>query len=462
MRSIKSLTSIVCFAVLAATSWAHADDAAASKPPQPSLAAPQETQAPVAPKTAATSAAAATPKAAPSAKIPDNAAEPPATAPTGVAAKPDKPPQADAQMAKPAPAIDTVPGMPPVINPSNIYSQAGKDMIAPVLAGVPTRVYVPHIRSGDLWEIDPATHAVIAIYNFGRDLQHVVPSYDLKTLWVTASRRNSKTRGELIAIDPVTGKPTRKIEVYDAYNLYFTPDGASAIVVAEDRRTLEFRDPQTMALQKSLYIRECEGINHADFSADGRYAIFTCEFSGRLVKIDMTNDKVVGFLSMSKGGMPQDIRLGPDGKTFYVANMKLDGVTLVDGDSMKETGFIPTGIATHGLYPSRDGKDLYVTNRGTHCVNGPPHGPGSISVIDFATGKVVATWHIPGGGSPDMGNVSADGKDLWISGRFDNEIYDFNTKTGHVTVMPVDHMPHGLTIYPQPGRYSLGHTGIMR
>ncbi|MBV1705717.1 MAG: YncE family protein [Hyphomicrobiales bacterium] len=458
MRSFKSLLAIICLAVIAASPSARADDTPAAKAPATGLAAPQATPAaPAAPAPAAPVPAVAAPKA------PDSGAAAPAPAPAAVTAAPDKAPQAAAPVANPQPAaIVTVPGMPPVTNPANIYAQAGKNMISPVLAGVPTRVYVPHIRSGDLWEIDPASHAVTAIYKFGRDLQHVVPSYDLKTLWVTASRRNSRVRGELIAIDPMTGKPTRKIEVYDAYNLYFTPNGASAIVVAEDRRTLEFRDPQTMALQKSLYIRKCIGINHADFSADGRYAIFTCEFSGRLVKIDMTDDKVVGFLDMSKGGMPQDIRLGPDGKTFYVANMKLDGVTLVDGDTLQETGFIATGIATHGLYPSRDGKELYVTNRGTHCIDGPPHGPGSVSVIDFATGKVVATWHIPGGGSPDMGNVSADGKDLWISGRFDNEVYDFNTKTGHVTIMPVDHMPHGLTIYPQPGRYSLGHTGIMR
>ena len=88
-----------------------------------------------------------------------------------------------------------------------------------------------------------------------------------------------------------------------------------------------------------------------------------------------------------------------------------DGVHVVDGDSFKQIGFIPTGIGTHGLYPSRDGKKP-VRRQPRHATRSTASrkGPGSVSVIDFATGKVVANWPIPGGGSPDMGNVSADGK----------------------------------------------------
>jgi DNA-binding beta-propeller fold protein YncE len=85
-----------------------------------------------------------------------------------------------------------------------------------------------------------------------------------------------------------------------------------------------------------------------------------------------------------------------------------------------------------------------------------------VSVIDFATRRVVRTWPIPGGGSPDMGNVSADGKTLWLSGRFDNVAYAIDTATGAVRAIPVGREPHGLAVWPQPGRYCLGHTGIMR
>jgi YVTN family beta-propeller protein len=215
-------------------------------------------------------------------------------------------------------------------------------------------------------------------------------------------------------------------------------------------------------MQSSLEVPQCKGINHADFSIDGRYAIFTCEFAGSLAKIDFVEHKVVGYLKLSKGGMPQDIRASPDGAVFYVADMHADGVHVIDGDRFVEAGFIPTGIGTHGLYPSRDGTKLYAANRGSHKVYGAKRGKGSVSVIDFATRSVVATWPIPGGGSPDMGNVSADGKVLWLSGRFDDVVYAIDTATGAVRSIPVGKEPHGLTVWPQPGRYSLGHTGNLR
>jgi YVTN family beta-propeller protein len=359
-------------------------------------------------------------------------------------------------------AIATVPGMPPVIDPTNLYSETAAGRVSPSVANDLPRVYVPNRRSNDVYVIDPATFKVVDKFKVGINPQHIVPSWDMKMLWVTNNAEH-RTDGSLTPIDPKTGKPGKAVDVDDPYNMYFTPDGKYAIVVAEAYKRLDFRDPHTMALKLSIETPECGGINHADFSIDGRYAIFTCEFGGGLVKIDLVNRKVVAYLKPPKGKMPQDIRISPDGKVFYVADMKADGVLLIDGDKFKQIGFIKTGIGTHGLYPSRDGKKLYVTNRGSNLVYGPRGGPGSVTVIDFATRKVEANWPIPGGGSPDMGNVSADGKYLWLSGRFDDVVYAFDTTTGKVkTKIPVGLEPHGLTVWPQPGRYSLGHTGNMR
>ena len=202
------------------------------------------------------------------------------------------------------------------------------------------------------------------------------------------------------------------------------------------------------------------------------------------MKIDLVERKVQGYLQLIKPGkptklvhgfdgrpeticatwkgMPQDIRISPDGKVFFVADMMSDGVYVVDGATFAQVDFIPTGVGTHGLYPSRDGRKLYIANRGSNRISGPPHGKGSVSVLDFATGKVEATWPIPGGGSPDMGNVSADGRLLWLAGRYDNVVYAIDTATGEVRTIAVGKEPHGLTVWPQPGRYSLGHTGNMR
>ncbi len=359
--------------------------------------------------------------------------------------------------------VTTVPGMPPVVDPRNIYSETAPGDIAPEVAKDLPRVYVPNLRSNDVYVIDPSTFKVIDRFPVGVEPQHVVPSWDLRTLWVT-NNAEGLPNGSLTPINPRTGKPGPEIPADDPYNMYFTPDGEYAIVVAEARRRLDFRDPHTMALHDSLKVPGCDGINHADYSIDGRYAIFTCEFGpGRIAKIDTVHRRILGYLSLGSHDMPQDVRAGPDGRTFFVADMLADGVWVIDGDAFKKIGFIPTGVGAHGLYPSRDATKLYVADRGSHLIHGPRNSPyGNVAVVDFATRKVVARWSVPGGGSPDMGNVSADGRILWLSGRFDDVAYAFDTTTGKVRKIPVGQEPHGIAVWPQPGRYCLGHTGIMR
>jgi len=362
----------------------------------------------------------------------------------------------------------------------NIYAGTGANALSAEAKKARPIVYVPNSRGASVTEIDPKTYSVIRTFATGKIPQHVVPSYDLKTLWVANNSGNSLT-----PIDPSTGMEGRQIPVDDPYNLYFTPNGKYAMVIAERAKRVDFRDPHTMRFIRSVRVG-CKGLDHVDFTVDGRYAIASCEFSGQLVKIDLAKFSVVGYLSllpdrrnvikraisrlfhrgrhvMESPSMPQDVRSSPDGSTFYVADMKAGGVFLVDPVALKRTGFIKTGKGTHGLYPSRDGRSLYITNRGWDTIFGGHHGPGTISVLDFASKTIVATWPIPGGGSPDMGDVSADGTELWVSGRYDNEVYVFDTRSGALTHrIPVGKEPHGLCVWPQPGRYSLGHTGNMR
>ena len=373
----------------------------------------------------------------------------------------DVPPTDTADSSAPVVATPSVP-RPERNVATNIYAAAGAGMLSPVAARAKPLVYVPNSRSASVSVIDPATYKVIRTFKTGAVPQHVVPAYDLSRLWVLNNEASTVT-----PIDPVTGMEGTPVHVDDPYNMYFTPDGKSAIVVAERRQRLDFRDPQTMKLQTSERV-QCKGLDHMEFTIDGRYVIATCEFSGHLVKVDLATHKVVGYLTLDPNGlrgksMPQDIRSSPDGKVFYVADMKANGVYLVDPVLLRRIGFVKTGKGAHGLYPSRDGRHLYVTNRGWNTTAGGRHGPGSISLIDFATDSVVANWPIPGGGSPDMGNVTADGRELWVSGRYDSEVYVFDTRTGALTHrIPVEREPHGLAVWPQPGRYSLGHTGNMR
>jgi YVTN family beta-propeller protein len=310
-------------------------------------------------------------------------------------------------------------------------------------------VYVPNSLSNTVTVISQRTLKIVAQFPTGALPQHVTPAYNLKTLYVDNDLGNSLT-----PINPRTAAPGRPIPVEDPYNLYFTPDGRFAIVVAERLQRLDFRDPATMRLIDSLSVPTCRGVDHMDFSANGRYAFASCEFSGRMIKVDLQTRRVVGTLVIGNGlTSPQDVKLSPHGRTIYTADQQTGGLWEVDPFRFRVIGFLHTGAGAHGLYPSRDASAMYVSNRMA----------GTISVVSFKTRRVIATWQIPTPASPDMGGVSADGRTLWLSGRYNAEVYAIDTRTGRLRArIPVGSGPHGLCVWPQPGRYSLGHTRIMR
>jgi DNA-binding beta-propeller fold protein YncE len=226
--------------------------------------------------------------------------------------------------------------------------------------------------------------------------------------------------------------------------------------MAEADQQVVFRDPHTMAIKKVVPV-DCKGVNHADWTKDGNYFLASCEFSGSVILLDTAKMSVVKQFKLpttyNQNPMPQDIKISPDGSTFYIADMMSNGVWTTPADNPGKFGFIKTGFEAHGMYVTRDSKTMLISNRGE----------GSVSVLRFADNKIIAKWKIPGGGSPDMGGISADGKQFWLSGRYDNVVYVFDIEHGKfLTKIKVGKEPHGLAIYPQPGRYSLGHTGVFR
>jgi YVTN family beta-propeller protein len=336
--------------------------------------------------------------------------------------------------------------MPQLTDAKNVYAETGVDKMAESNRGIKPLVYVPDNNSNDVTVIDPETLQVIDRYPTGGLPQHVVPSWDMTTLYV-----NNNTGNSLTPIDPKTGKPGPNIPVDDPYNLYFTPDGKYAIVMEERNNTIAVRDAKTFAPVKKVKT-PCRGVNHADYSIDGAYFIASCEYSSQIIKFDIATLEVVAERTIA-GSTPQDVRVLSDGLTFFVADTTKGGVHVVDGESFQVIDFIATGAGAHGIYPTRNAKAMYVSNRTA----------GSVSVIDQATRQVTYTYFIPGGGSPDMGSVSADGRVLWLSGRYHNVVYAIDVLEWKLLArIPVGSGPHGLTYFPQPGRYSLGHTGNYR
>jgi len=326
---------------------------------------------------------------------------------------------------------------------ANLYAAATEPYLRREVSGIPARVYVPNSEDGTVDVIDPVNRLVVAHFPVGLVPHHITPSWDLKRLYVDNTSANTLT-----VIDPRTSLPVETIRITDPYNLYFTPYGTAAVVVAERLNRLDVYDRSSWRLLFSVPV-PWPGADHLDFSADGHILMTSAEFSGAIVKVDLTRRMVVGYAYV--GGLPVDVRLAPDGSVFFVANQGRHGVSVLDPERMEEIAFIPTGLGAHGLALNRDASRLYVSNRLA----------GTISVIDVASRQVAATWTV--GGSPDMMQVSPDGLELWTSNRFGHTVSVIETTTGRVLDrIEVGESPHGLTYFPQPGLISLGHNGVYR
>ena len=328
----------------------------------------------------------------------------------------------------------------------NVYANTLSGVVPCPLCELPPRVYVPNSMAGTVDVIDPRTFSVIDHYRVGSIPHHIAPAWDMSALYV-----DNEGSSSLTVLDINTGRPTGTIPIPFPYNLYFTPDGTKAIDVVERLNRIVFLDWRHGWKTIGSVGIPWYGADHMDFSADGSYFLISTEYTGHVVKVDVNAMRVVGDAYV--GGLPIDVKLSPDGSVFYVTNQGRMGVSVVDPVAMREVQFIPTGRGAHGLQVSRDTQHLYVSNRLE----------GSVSVVDFGTRSVVAKWQIPGGGSPDMLQLNPDGTQLWASGRYHRTVYVFDTRTGQVIArIPVGSEDHGLTYFPNVGKYSIGHNGVYR
>lgn len=352
-------------------------------------------------------------------------------------------PAADGPPTASAAARRSAESPPPADPPSPTPSPTGPT----ALGRFPERVYVPNTRANTLHVIDPETRRIVSTQAVPATPHHVTPSWDLTRLYVNDTGGN-----RLSVVDPATGEITRTIEVVDPYNLYFTPDGETAIVVAERLSRLDLRDPETWELRASIPV-ERAGIDHGAFTRDGRYFVASAEFSGWLLKIDLRRKRVVDELRL--GGEPIDVVRIPGSDLMLVANQADrdegpgHGVHVVDAPRLRTRGFVPTGRGAHGILLSRDHERAYVSNRLG----------GTISVLDLDSLEVTERWEV--GGSPDMGQLNPDGTELWISNRYHSSVSVIDTTTGEVLArIPTDAGPHGLVYFPTVDRHSLGHNGV--
>lgn len=323
---------------------------------------------------------------------------------------------------------------PPAEPPIDVYAATRAGMLNPAVRPLPPRLYVADARRGEVAVIDPRTYRVVQRVGLGRAAQGIVPSWDLKTLWI-------RTHGGFVPLDPATGRPGPAVQAGDPRDLLFTPDGRLALVPAGGLERVDIRDAHTLRLRGSIPV-PCRDPGHTDFSADGSFAVLTCPGTGQLVRLDPGNRHRPGILQLAPGARPQDIRLSPDGSRFYVADSASGGVWLIDAAGFRSAGFVPTGKGASALSLSRNDDALYVS------------GQSGLAVIALPGNRVTATWPLPQG---DIGGVSEDGSVLWLADHSGGTVCAISTVDGR-PLHKIRSAPRALVLFPQPGRYSLGPT----
>ncbi|MGP4024895.1 hypothetical protein [Actinomadura sp. 3N407] len=353
----------------------------------------------------------------------------------------------------PAPYLSARPGDPPgptgggdggvPVAPAGeqAYAATGPGMIAPYARGMPPRLYVAHGRFIDV--IDPGTLETVGRLRTGATVSQVTPSWDLRRLWAT-----DRAHGALVPVGPHGAERGRPVKATGTSGLYFTPDGRDALVLARWPRRVDVRDPDTMRRRASVPMPCTAG--HADFTLDGSSLVATCTSAGALARVDIAGRSVSGTIRLPEGARPGDLRLSPSGALFYVADSVKGGVWLIDAERFAVLGFVRTSPGARGLSISRNARRLFVV------------GGGTLAAVEFGTRRVTSRWPLPGAGSPIPGGVSSDGTALWLADPA-GLVYAVSTRTGRVVrKVRVGGRPAGLRVHPQPGRYSLGGTGLYR
>lgn len=277
-------------------------------------------------------------------------------------------------------------------------------------------------------------------------------------------------------INPVDWTEKQRIATgKEPHHIYMTPDEKSVIVANSAGDSLTFLNPRTAEVQRVVYgiidpyqlqfsrdmkwfVTAGNRLNHVDiYRWDGKdlklakriasgktpshiwidntstIAYVTMQDSDEMIAVDLPTQTVKW--RVATGTMPADIFGVHNDKTLLVGLTGSDGVQVFDvaGAEPKLVGKIPTGKGAHAFRSAGDGKSVFVSNRVAN----------TISRIDLATLKVIATYPVPGG--PDCMDLSADGKTLYVTSRWIKKLSVVDLASNKVVrQVNVGRSPHGV------------------
>ena len=281
-------------------------------------------------------------------------------------------------------------------------------------------VLVMNSGEASLSIIDMTTRQELRRIPVLREPHHNMLTPDRKELLVGDTVGN-----EVLAFDPNTFELKRRIPIADPYQIGFSPDAKYFVVNGLARAQVDLYDPISFKLIKRFPLKSMP--SHMAFAPDSSAVFITLQGTAKLAAIDL---KALTVRWIAETGPAPAGVLWNHGK-LLVANMGSDDVWVLDPATGKTERKIRTGKGAHQLFPTPDGKQIYVNNR-----------IDSTSVVlDATTLNQVRSYKLPGG--PDDIEFAPDGK-VWFTLRFVHKTAVLDPSTGTFETIAVGRSPHGI------------------
>ena len=294
-----------------------------------------------------------------------------------------------------------------------------------VLPALGKQAIVLNSDDDSLSVIDTASYREISRFYIGRQPHHLIATPDGKRLIAAMAGGN-----ELIFLDRDSGSITDRREVSDPYQIGFSPDGRWFVANSLRLDRIDIYDGRSFELVHRLSAPTMP--SHIGFSPDSETAYVTLQGTDQLTAIDLASGTPKWTVRV--GRQPAGVLVCPSGMILVaiMGSDKFVGVDPAEGNIVRS---VHTGRGAHNFLLSPDGQTLYVSNRVA----------GTISVLDAERLVVIGTLAAPGG--PDDMALSADGSELWATGRWRASVDVIDRATGALKAkVPVGRSPHGIAV----------------
>jgi len=276
----------------------------------------------------------------------------------------------------------------------------------------------------------------------------------------------NKSDHEAALVNPQTLTVTHRLPTGKGpHEAAVSPDGRTAYVSnygsfaifreGEQRRmepgnTITVLDLKARCVKATFDLGKYKQPHGLAVSDRGKYLWVTVEGSQAVLELDARDGKILRAWK-TDAQVSHMVVVTPNQRKLYVANIGSGSVTVIDRSNpfpSKAVKSIATGAGAEGITVSRDGREVWVTNRGAN----------TISVIDTETDQVLTSFE-SGGTMPIRVKFTTDGRQAWVSNARSNSVTVFDAATRKlIDTIEVGAVPVGIQMTPDGKRAFVANT----